>query len=281
VPATSSAVASTAQEGSNLPSTYSYDPTSGFYYDSSTGLYYDPKTQYHYNAKTGNYCFFDATQQAYIPVDSQGNPSGTTTSVSMSSAVTATEGTQPKKAEVAKPLNAKKVAKDMERWAKSVNAAKATQKQQLKALIQLERAEVAARGDTAGDQQQQQQQQQQLSLGTEVRRSGISLTAALEQDTAREKAALSTLAADVPDIPAGPTPSMPLGADSDPAHTDWAQLACLVCKRKFQSKEVLVKHQQFSDLHKKNLASLKQNASKAAAQHPPPPTEEPAPDVRF
>ena len=72
------------------------------------------------------------------------------------------------------------VAKDMERWAKSVNAAKATQKQQLKALIQLERAEVAARGDTAGDQQQQQQQQQQLSLGTEVRRSGISLTAALE-----------------------------------------------------------------------------------------------------
>ena len=29
----------------NLPATYSYDPTSGFYYDSSTGLYYDPKTQ--------------------------------------------------------------------------------------------------------------------------------------------------------------------------------------------------------------------------------------------
>lgn len=28
-----------------LPSTYSYDPTSGFYYDSATGLYYDPKTQ--------------------------------------------------------------------------------------------------------------------------------------------------------------------------------------------------------------------------------------------
>ena len=71
-----------------------------------------------------------------------------------------------------------------------------------------------------------------------------------QQDTAREKAALSTLAADVPDIPAGPTPSLPPGADSDPAHTDWAQLACLVCKRKFQSKEVLVKHQQFSDLHK-------------------------------
>ncbi|CAI8016755.1 RNA-binding protein 5-A [Geodia barretti] len=278
VPATSSAVASTTQEASDLPSTYSYDPTSGFYHDSSTGLYYDPKTQYHYNSKTGNYCFFDATQQAYIPVDSQGNPvatSGTTTSVSTLSAVATTADTQPRKAEVTKPLNAKKIAKDMERWAKTVNAAKASQKQQLKALIQLERAEVAVRGDTAGD------QQQQLSLGTEVRRSGISLTAALEQDTAREKAALSTLAADVPDIPAGPTPSLPPGADSDPAHTDWAQLACLVCKRKFQSKEVLVKHQQFSDLHKKNLASLKQNASKAVAQHPPPPTEEPAAEMVY
>ena len=45
--ATSSvAVSSTAtSDGSNLPATYSYDPTSGFYYDSSTGLYYDPKTQ--------------------------------------------------------------------------------------------------------------------------------------------------------------------------------------------------------------------------------------------
>lgn len=28
-----------------LPSTYSYDSSSGFYYDSATGLYYDPKTQ--------------------------------------------------------------------------------------------------------------------------------------------------------------------------------------------------------------------------------------------
>ena len=28
-----------------VPSTYSYDESSGFYYDSNTGLYYDPKTQ--------------------------------------------------------------------------------------------------------------------------------------------------------------------------------------------------------------------------------------------
>lgn len=63
----------------------------------------------------------------------------------------------------------------MERWAKGVNAAKAVQKQQLKALIQLERAEVTPR--EAGD---QQLSQQPLSLTPAVKSSGISLSAALE-----------------------------------------------------------------------------------------------------
>ena len=31
---------------------------------------------------------------------------------------------------------------------------------------------------------------------------------------------------------------------------DWGKLACLLCKRQFQSKEILTKHTQFSDLHK-------------------------------
>ena len=49
---------------------------------------------------------------------------------------------------------------------------------------------------------------------------------------------------------APPAHRVPPGADMNPAHTDWEQLACLLCKRKFTSKETLVKHQQFSDLHK-------------------------------
>ena len=75
--------------------------------------------------------------------------------------------------------------------------------------------------------------------------------ALLQQDTASEKASLSTHAADVTDITTLPsTTSLPPGADTDPTHTDWNQLACLICKRKFQSKDILLKHQQFSDLHK-------------------------------
>ena len=33
---------------------------------------------------------------------------------------------------------------------------------------------------------------------------------------------------------------------------DWTKLACLLCKRQFPSREVMLKHQQLSDLHKVN-----------------------------
>lgn len=67
--------------------------------------------------------------------------------------------------------------------------------------------------------------------------------------TLQEEEELSSHAADVSDVPGGPS-QIPPGGDTNPAHTDWSQLACLLCKRKFPSREVLVKHQQFSDLHK-------------------------------
>ena len=36
----------------------------------------------------------------------------------------------------------------------------------------------------------------------------------------------------------------------NPAHIDWNNMACLLCKRKFSSKEMLLKHIQLSELHK-------------------------------
>lgn len=50
--------------------------------------------------------------------------------------------------------------------------------------------------------------------------------------------------------------SLPAGADPVPEHTDWVQLVCLLCKRKFGSKDVLIKHQQFSDLHKVHVQAV-------------------------
>ncbi|XP_062969827.1 RNA-binding protein 6 isoform X3 [Cynocephalus volans] len=41
--------------------------------------------------------------------------------------------------------------------------------------------------------------------------------------------------------------------NEDDKLTDWNKLACLLCRRQFPNKEVLIKHQQLSDLHKQNL----------------------------
>jgi RNA-binding protein 5/10 len=39
--------------------------------------------------------------------------------------------------------------------------------------------------------------------------------------------------------------------------TDWAKLACLLCKRQFPSKDILTKHNLMSGLHLENLAKWK------------------------
>ena len=73
--------------------------------------------------------------------------------------------------------------------------------------------------------------------------------------TETDKASLSTHAVDTSE--SSSDQPYPKGADMNPAHTDWNQLACLLCKRKFPSRDVLVKHQQLSDLHKvMNVRSL-------------------------
>ncbi|GAA6096406.1 RNA-binding protein 10 isoform X1, partial [Tachysurus ichikawai] len=43
--------------------------------------------------------------------------------------------------------------------------------------------------------------------------------------------------------------------ERDERMTDWAKLACLLCRRQFPSKEALIRHQQLSELHKVNLYS--------------------------
>jgi len=42
----------------------------------------------------------------------------------------------------------------------------------------------------------------------------------------------------------------PLEQSMDTGQVDWKGLTCLLCKRKFPSRDVLNKHVQFSDLHK-------------------------------
>ena len=67
----------------------------------------------------------------------------------------------------------------------------------------------------------------------------------LLQDAGNDKPSLLTQAEEI-----NVEPVTRGGGGGETSHIDWQQLVCLLCKRKFGSKEQLVKHQQLSDLHK-------------------------------
>lgn len=134
---------------------------------------------------------------------------------------------------------AKKIAKDMERWAKTLNQKKESSKN---------------------------------ALNAEYSGSGFEGNPSTTSGTAdacfaiMEKKNLSSVYVDeddysdnqpiVPNYGGGQSESEEEIEDvlqEDRQHTDWSKLACLLCKRQFPNKEVLLKHQQLSELHKQNL----------------------------
>uniref|UniRef100_A0A8B9HW49 RNA binding motif protein 5 n=1 Tax=Astyanax mexicanus TaxID=7994 RepID=A0A8B9HW49_ASTMX len=118
-------------------STYQYDEASSYYYDPQTGLYYDPNTHYYYNSYTQQYLYWDSEKQAYLPApDSSG-------AGQMGAATTPPKEGKEKK-EKPKSKTAQQIAKDMERWAKSLNKQKENFKSSFQPISQEERKEAAA-----------------------------------------------------------------------------------------------------------------------------------------
>ncbi|XP_029357159.1 RNA-binding protein 5 isoform X2 [Echeneis naucrates] len=228
-------------------STYQYDESSGYYYDPQTGLYYDPNTHYYYNSQTQQYLYWDSEKQTYVPAPTDPNAAQNDNAASGS---TATGGKEPKegkeKKEKPKSKTAQQIAKDMERWAKSLNKQKENFKSSFQPISQEERKEAAAAD------------------------AGYTLF---------EKKQAGTLDRLIPEMPRGPEEEPPpssvstskvglvaaYSGDSDPEEggaeidggdggqdklTDWKKLACLLCRRQFPNKESLIRHQQLSDLHK-------------------------------
>uniref|UniRef100_A0AAQ5XRN2 RNA binding motif protein 5 n=1 Tax=Amphiprion ocellaris TaxID=80972 RepID=A0AAQ5XRN2_AMPOC len=208
-------------------STYQYDESSGYYYDPQTGLYYDPSSQYYYNSETQQYLYWDSEKQTYVPA-----PTESDTSTEQAAASSSTTSKEPKdKKEKPKNKSAQQIAKDMERWAKSLNKQKESFKssfQGLGASKEEDRKESAAAD------------------------AGFSLF--------ERKVCCLCHYLPVSDFFAA------YNGDSDPEEggsdravedegkiTDWNKMVCLLCRRQFPTKEALLRHQQLSDLHKQNL----------------------------
>ncbi|XP_052414529.1 RNA-binding protein 5-B [Carassius gibelio] len=235
--ATSSTATATSQENqATIPDTssYQYDESSGYYYDPSTGLYYDPNTHYYYNSQTQQYLYWDGEKQAYVPAVDANN------AAQSAAASTSTSQKESKeKKEKPKSKTAQQIAKDMERWAKSMNKQKENFKGSFQPISQEERKEAAAAdaGFTLFEKKtgalERLVTEASKATEEEITSSKVGLVAAYSGDSEPEEVTEAE--------------------DREDKLTDWKKMACLLCRRQFPNKEALIRHQQLSDLHKQNL----------------------------
>ncbi|KAL1139064.1 hypothetical protein AAG570_009125 [Ranatra chinensis] len=205
---------------------YQYDKSSGYYYDPFTTLYYDAKSQYYYNNKLARFLYWDASKSTYLPAPTAQNEDDES------------KKAKDKDAEKDKVKVAKRIAKDMERWAKTLNQKKENAKQNVVAAQQaVAQMKAVGAADIGYAVLERKEAGVPLANGLEVKiAKNESLVAAYGQGSDSEEEVDELL-------------------QEDKQHTDWSKMACLLCKRQFQSKDALIKHQQLSDLHKQNLAA--------------------------
>ncbi|XP_063544822.1 RNA-binding protein 5-like isoform X1 [Cydia strobilella] len=225
--------------------TFMYDETSGYYYDPSSGLYYDGTTQYFYNSQINQYMYWDSTSSTYIAAtqatqntDQPKLPSPPT--VTTDNTITKEPEEKKKKDKEDKVKVAKKIAKDMERWARTLNQ----KKENAKSNYVMDQPQDTGPSKGSAD------------IGFSVLGAGPSLT------HVREISPPPTVVPAAPDeflIKKVAEPAF----DNDDGIIDWTKLTCLLCKRKFPSAEVLTKHKTLSDLHKQNLAAHRKQCESA------------------
>ncbi|XP_069822624.1 RNA-binding protein 5 isoform X3 [Dendropsophus ebraccatus] len=226
-------------------STYQYDESSGYYYDPQTGLYYDPNSQYYYNSATQQYLYWDGEKQTYLPAadgtaqnTTQANGTGNTTP-------NGKEGKEKK--EKPKSKTAQQIAKDMERWAKSLNKQKENFKNSFQPL-------------SARDEERKESAAADAGFALFEKKQGALLERQILPDmmmmvnTEEEKPPKRALvAAYSGDSDNEEEADRLQGMLDEEKLTDWKKLACLLCRRQFPNKDALTRHQQLSDLHKQNL----------------------------
>uniref|UniRef100_A0AAG5DRW1 RNA-binding protein 5 n=1 Tax=Anopheles atroparvus TaxID=41427 RepID=A0AAG5DRW1_ANOAO len=294
-------------------SLYQYDETSGFYYDPTTGLYYDASSQYYYNSETSSYLYWDPDGQTYVAAPSSAGkeapasssiPAATVSQESSAQqqqqhssvaagAGDATERTekQAKTKDQQPPQDkvkvAKKIVKDMEKWAKQLN-----QKKDYSVIQPPARVEEATLFSSLGP--TSKPLVDPLGVGAGVgggsgggggggagpgglmgsggyadvgfslleKKERVPITVTASTGTGVTSSASSYLGGASGKAASLSAGGYGAGSDSDNDGyderdlVDFERLTCLLCKRAFQSQEILVKHLKMSSLHKENLQKL-------------------------
>ncbi|KAL0978746.1 hypothetical protein UPYG_G00174610 [Umbra pygmaea] len=225
-------------------STYQYDESSGYYFDPQTGLYYDANTHYYYNSQTQQYLYWDGEKQTYVPASAADQSEQTANAAAASKEA---KESKERKSEKPKSKTAQQIAKDMERWAKSLNKQKENFKSSFQPVSQEERKEAAAAdaGFTLFEKKQAGSLEMLMSEAVQrpeepvlTNATKVGLVAAYSGDSDPEE---------------GSAAEPERGGSEQDQLTDWKKMACLLCRRQFPNKDALMRHQQLSDLHKQNL----------------------------
>uniref|UniRef100_A0A673IBC5 RNA binding motif protein 10 n=1 Tax=Sinocyclocheilus rhinocerous TaxID=307959 RepID=A0A673IBC5_9TELE len=219
-------------------STYQYDESSGYYYDSLTGLYYDPNSQYYFNPHTQQYMYWDGERHTYVPASSQSSDDAT----GATSDPTGAPNSSKDKKDKPKNKTAQQIAKDMERWAKSLNRQKENGRGSSSSSLSTNaRLMVQGRPDD-------RRESASADAGYAVLEMKVGPQILMEQikhPEERESPPQGLVAGY-----SGETDSEEEAGEREERLTDWSKLACLLCRRQFPSKEALIRHQQLSELHR-------------------------------
>ncbi|XP_051913156.1 RNA-binding protein 10 isoform X1 [Hippocampus zosterae] len=221
--------------------TYQYDESSGYYYDPLTGLYYDPNSQYYYNPHTQQFMYWEGNKHTYIPAASgQSNTEGDRAAPADS--MLANLGSKEKK-DKPKSKTAQQIAKDMERWAKTLNRHK-------------ENMRSASPSTAAGSTDRRESASADAGYAVLEKKGALSERPQIFLDQLRQTESPPPQHLGLVPAYSGESDSEDEGGEKDEKEgrmTDWVKLACLLCRRQFPSKEALIRHQQLSELHKQNL----------------------------
>nr|XP_057939844.1 RNA-binding protein 10-like isoform X1 [Doryrhamphus excisus] len=237
-------------------STYQYDESSGYYYDPLTGLYYDPNSQYYYNPHTQHFMYWEGEKHTYVPAPSgQSNTEGAPTGdcAAQVDSMFANNGSKEKK-DKPKSKTAQQIAKDMERWAKTLNRHK-------------ENMRSVSSSPAAGSTDRRESASADAGYAVLEKKGALLERPQMFLDQLRQTESSPPQHPGLVPAYSAESDSEEEGGERDDKEgrlTDWAKLACLLCRRQFPSREALLRHQQLSELHKQNLEQkrMQESASK-------------------
>lgn len=215
-----------------------YDETSGYYYDPTSGLYYDPVSHYYYNNESGVFLYYDQTSGTYVSADS-----------AFGTQVKSDEKKEedPKRKKEEKPQDkvkvAKKIVKDMEKWAKQLNQKKDMGAAPPPPSFSREEIKASSSKSTYAD--------VGFSI-LEKKERNPNLMGIISSNSNTNK--LVSYGSDSDEqAEERPKPSTVIPATTEKDYIDFEKRTCNLCKRAFPSTDVLQKHLTMSQLHKDNL----------------------------